>query len=84
MGAQGAGEDVEVHENDGDGVAADSDEGVGVGGGVDEGVGVEVEGGLADGDEVVEEVFGGVDEGAIREGVEGSSKPLGVGKGGLC
>lgn len=74
-GAQGAREDVEVHEDDGDGVAADGDQGVGVGGGGGV-VGTEAEGRLPDGDEVVEEVLCGFDQGAVGKGVEGASEAL--------
>lgn len=74
FGSQCAGENVQIAEDGGDGVATVAEElvcGLGV---VAEVVWVIEDGGLADGDEVVEEALAGVGKGGVGDRIEGAAE----------
>lgn len=73
-GTQGQSEGVEVHEDDSDSITAESKEWIT--GRRGERVGMEINAGLSDLNEVLEEAFAGVDEAAVWNRVKGTAEPL--------
>lgn len=71
VGLEGAGEEVEVAQDGGDGVAAEGQQLLGGDLVAADKGGVVLEGGLANGDEVLEEALAGVGEGRVGQRVKG-------------
>lgn len=75
-GTQGGRESVEVHEDNSDGITAESEEGIMVDERECVSVGMEKEAGLSDLNEVLEQTFAAVDDGAVGKWVKGTAETL--------